>query len=1084
MKSSRAHLEEHCGRRRECFEGDLHGRQLGGGGGGDVRQSARPTAASSKSRAWQFDSTWCTDCNETWESDAATQRRHQQAHMAGNGWCSLCGKTVDRTQARSRHDNSTEHRIHLQRLIAEGDSVQRVQSKSSRAVAASDSMSVSDLRKRKSAEEMGFLASRRSALAVDVNSKEPRSLLDDDDNEVLAEPAAGGFSPDHGGGDDDDSAGSAGSDGESDDDEPPSRRAAAAVVVDDELTQRTLFLRDGFPFNSADVVDFDVSAQHMRANEPLGFDEPFQRDMVELLVAGNNSVEFKRDVFRVLRVHGKGTDVTWDAALARSRGDGIDCDDLAVKRLDSPGAFAFASATDAVVQIRGRRLDAVLAFMIERCARERSLSVDDPNALEQLDIAAGRRRFELLRTACEGPGMTERDLDLLLNEQPPTDYCDSALMYQLAAPFTAALAAGATFLPLSFSFDEAGVGVARQQDQCAFRVRLLTDPSLRFETLFTIDAQVVDLHDAILQHVVPHLRALQSGLRMTFGDGTELLVVGATNDVVLDKLGAWQLLGTTRNSAVQAFGSRDAVWDALPLVGATVGWRNLRALRTRLVAAQSEFNDQAGRQTAVRADMRRLQSSVLLSARVVGDDGSTLLPRTMTLPVWCDDVFWPLHDAGSLRLPLCFLHQHHNGLANHLGVRIMRSLDRAQVEAICSYVVSLPRVATVEHCAKPPFRNVVSKRGDAFYNVIWRTMSARQRLHCAMQLLPVLSCSRDRRVAGFAAPLRAYLAYVRCMTNGVLSDAAARWIGFLGALKSVRWALPASYDGADDDGSFWRLPKAADEAYQPLLHWAMGGGLAIASTDKNEAKHQSLIRDFSGSTAERGNRSALNAETTRAVVGGASLAASLAGSRLRQPAADMPLTFVAAGSTRCDRIDVDLQTLAVALGTRDALRDGAVGRCTVRQLLRGRLRVLLRHSHRDVDEAFVVEPSSLRAPTFLLFPGSSLQSDTTIYELVDVFEAEIGVERLSRRGRRVLSRLWLQLRPYDVDGVVDSGTVDIEMVPREQLTYAFAANEEDEEDVVLDGVQAPALQYAAQQFVLLHLGRPLWCVALSEQMKH
>jgi hypothetical protein len=179
-----------------------------------------------------------------------------------------------------------------------------------------------------------------------------------------------------------------------------------------------------------------------------------------------------------------------------------------------------------------------------------------------------------------------------------------------------------------------------------------------------------------------------------------------------------------------------------------------------------------------------------------------------------------------------------------------------------------------------------------------------------------------------------------------------------------------------------------------------------------------------------------------------------------------------------------LQTLAVALGTRDALRDGAVGRCTVRQLLRGRLRVLLRHSHRDVDEAFVVEPSSLRAPTFLLFPGSSLQSDTTIYELVDVFEAEIGVERLSRRGRRVLSRLWLQLRPYDVDGVVDSGTVDIEMVPREQLTYAFAANEEDEEDVVLDGVQAPALQYAAQQFVLLHLGRPLWCVALSEQMKH
>lgn len=99
-----------------------------------------------------------------------------------------------------------------------------------------------------------------------------------------------------------------------------------------------------------------------------------------------------------------------------------------------------------------------------------------------------------------------------------------------------------------------------------------------------------------------------------------------------------------------------------------------------------------------------------------------------------------------------------------------------------------------EHCNKDFALCIASKR-NSFYNWMLKTCSGRQKLHAAIQLVPIflhLDCTRS-----FAEPLIAFLLYESAVGGGQLTRASSllreRVLPSLYGARAPNWLLPPSY---------------------------------------------------------------------------------------------------------------------------------------------------------------------------------------------------------------------------------------------------------------------------------------------------
>lgn len=249
------------------------------------------------------------------------------------------------------------------------------------------------------------------------------------------------------------------------------------------------------------------------------------------------------------------------------------------------------------------------------------------------------------------------------------------------------------------------------------RVRFLWDPHLRWHEVVTFDPKEYDRHFVWSSCLLPGLDRLQHGLTVRCRGGRELCLAGDLVAVLGDKEFFWGLLALSEKFAsVHCPASRKSPdWTKLGVCSADViarghgaadsaapsaAWRSLSALChgfDRAQEAHAAARASRSEQLVVINELAELgvkavEMSLVGTVSVAPDDGSQLAAAVRNgAPVLQRSFLFDCRleaarDVGSLLLPNCSLHQHHQGLVEHLLKKIAFSIGIDDALAISRLV--------------------------------------------------------------------------------------------------------------------------------------------------------------------------------------------------------------------------------------------------------------------------------------------------------------------------------------------------------------------------------------------------------------
>jgi hypothetical protein len=518
---------------------------------------------------------------------------------------------------------------------------------------------------------------------------------------------------------------------------------------------------------------------------------------------------------------------------------------------------------DGAVSVAYYDLVDVMATALDRCVRsadgDRSRAFRVPTARELADARASLARFRA--------GFALNDLPTM----PGGPWASASCAFIHEAYELVLQRHPATLLSMiQFTADETR---AKGGKIMTSRVRFLWDPALEWYELVPFDAKVVDQHLVWSTALLPGLSRVQRGVRVVLSDGGHIDVVGDLVGIVGDKqFQTKQLISfadsypavhnPSRRRSIDWTKSQTCSYADLSGSSADVppaSWRDLTNLATAFDSAQ-ERHAASGARAEVDALLRlglRPTVQPLVGLVSLGVDDMSALAAAVRVgrpvlqrPLLLDHRLTRMRVAGSLCLPVCSLHQHQQGLVEHLLEKIAFSIGVPDSLSIAALVAQMPR-SPVFDFSRPLFL-VRTGKVSGVREVYCPTMSGTQRLH-VFRLFPFLLHLKGHRL--FAAAVASYLYYLDELRFGSDSnEMMQRWALFNERLIDcvdvfkMRDTVAGRQFAASDDRALRSellrralfFPKLRDEWHIANLIWA--GGQRIASAGSAEEKHQSAKR--------------------------------------------------------------------------------------------------------------------------------------------------------------------------------------------------------------------------------------------------
>jgi hypothetical protein len=492
-----------------------------------------------------------------------------------------------------------------------------------------------------------------------------------------------------------------------------------------------------------------------------------------------------------------------------------------------------------------------------------------PSAQES---AAGRSALEVF----------ERGHTLLDSPPMPTGPWSSASYAHATARFEAVAAAHAhdSFLLtlVQFTADETRVA-GRKMTQS--RVRFLWDPSLEWYEIATFDGKRLDRHLVWSTALLPGVQRLQHGVRVKCVGDTQLLLAGDIVSLIGDKEFFYQVLDlkgypSVHNPAL----SRSADWmqsqkasarvlqsaeqrgepDEAAPTSANVFWRSIDALKVKFDEAQEAHaaalrSNKASVLKGLSAYGMRATMTTMLGGVSIGANDASALSRAIRegeavlhRPLLLDHRLSYLQSIGSLGLPNCTLHQHQQGLLEHMLEKVAFSIGVNETSELTKLVSSMPRTPLWDFSQQLFFKR--KGKVSKILESVTPAMSGKQRLHL-FRLVPLLLDGLGH--SAFARLCASYLWLVDEVRRGADSRQIlyrlARWEESLVACVDV-FRMPASTkrgrEFADESTSrarkaellleYFAFPKTRDEWHLAATIWC--GGPRATSAGSSESKHQ------------------------------------------------------------------------------------------------------------------------------------------------------------------------------------------------------------------------------------------------------